>query len=484
MKIPEEQIDNELSGEYKPLTIESGITTFPFSDLSDREFELLSYLLIKGKIESNTFENHTDIALMQGVAERGRDCVLYQNGEVSGLIQCKKYQGRLTKPQILKELIKFSLFAIIDPTILPNREKFEYFLFVSYDLSEPASALIKSFKINIEQEISTNTFNNYIDEVINEYESFSSFTSNPPILEINDILGKIHVKYFNSTDLSFELNTNIKLAQIFFKIMSVIDMKSTNDIVRKALDDYGLRMLTDVDLKSLQERIGKTEESGRINMGFVDFYGYSTDFFKFIKGEGLKKLMSSIVEIDVILNKQQIDFINAQIQENILQKITHELLMKNKIHVFSVGIAAPYLFKRLILRILIRSTPSKMLPDLYPHSKLSKDELINEIAEELYESSNRVMNKDYSHLVGSPSDVQFKINLYNHMHQGLKDIDDAKHVFDKDIKIMRPILDEIEEIISNLISDVKTIVIKDGSFFDNETNISLFKKTIDKIEKN
>src|SRR5215211_6619549 len=121
MKISEEQIQSELSGNYKPLTIESGITTFTFSDLSDREFELLSYLLIKEKIETDSFGNHSDIALMQGVAERGRDCVLYKNGEVSGLIQCKKYQARFTKPQFLKELIKFSLFAIKDPAILPNR---------------------------------------------------------------------------------------------------------------------------------------------------------------------------------------------------------------------------------------------------------------------------------------------------------------------------------------------------------------------------
>lgn len=209
MKIPEEQIEKELSGKYKPLTIESGITIYPFSDLSDREFELLSYLLIKDKIETNSFNNHTDIALMQGVAERGRDCVLYKNGEVSGLIQCKKYNGRLTKPQFLKELIKFSLFAILDPTILPNRGDFEYLLFVSFDLSEPASILIKSYKLKIAEEISTKAFSRYIEDVISEYESFGPFTSNPPVLEVNDILKKLSIRYYSSTDLSMELNANI-----------------------------------------------------------------------------------------------------------------------------------------------------------------------------------------------------------------------------------------------------------------------------------
>lgn len=483
MKIPEDQIQNELLGKYKPLTIESGITTFPFSDLSDREFELLSYLLIKEKIETDSFGNHSDITLMQGVAERGRDCVLYQNGAVSGLIQCKKYQARFTKPQFLKELIKFALFAIKDPEILPNRENFEYNLFVSYDITEPTLMLIMSFKSEIEKEISNNVISKYADEVINEYESFNAFTANPPTQDVNDILKKINIKYYNSTDLSRELNSNIKLAQSFFKIMSVVDLEGADNLIRKALDDYGLRMLTDNDLKSLQQRIGNIEDNDRINLGFVDFFGYSTEFFKFIKGDEFKKLMNSIADVSGVIHKQQLDFINSQIHLHIQKKITHELLFFNKIHVFSVGVAAPYLFHRLSLKLISKTMPQEMILKIYPHSKLSKDDLINEISEQLYESSNRVMNNDYSHLVGNPSDILFKINLYNHMHQGLNNIDDAKKVFNRDIAIIKPVLDEIEEIIGKLIPDSKTVVIKDGSFFDNEDDVSLLKRTIDKIEK-
>jgi len=483
MKIPEEQIQNELAGNYKPLTIESGITTFPFSDLSDREFEMLSYLLIKERIEAKSFENHSDIALMQGVAERGRDCTLYQNGKISGLIQCKKYQARLTKPQFLKELIKFSLFAIKDPEILPDRENFEYFLFVSYDVTEPTLTLIKSYKSEIKNEISNNSINSYINEVINEYESFDSFKSSPPIEEVNDILNKICVKFYNSTDLSRHLSSNIKLAQTFFKILSVIDMESADNVIRKALDDYGLRILTDVDLKSLQDRIGKTGDNDRINLGFVDFFGYSTEFFKFIKGDEFKNLLTGIVNVMTILNNQQLHFIQSEMNNHIFQKITNGLLKEKKIHVFSVGVAAPYLFKRLSLKFISKTMPQKMIPDFYPDSKLSKDELINKISERLYESSNRVMNGDFSHLIGNDRDIQFKIDLYNHMHQGLNNIEDAKAKFDQDIKIIMPVLDEIEEIIGGLIPETKTVVLKDGSFFDNETDVSLLKKTINKIEK-
>lgn len=74
-------------------------------------------------------------------------------------------------------------------------------------------------------------------------------------------------------------------------------------------------------------------------------------------------------------------------------------------------------------------------------------------------------------------------NKYNQTHQGLNNIDDAKQLFNRDIEIIKPVLDEVEEIIDKLIPDSRTVIIKDTSFFDNDNDVSLFKKTIDKIEK-
>lgn len=63
-KISEEQIKIEADAGFRPLTIESGITLLPFSELGDREFELLSYLLIKEEIESSKHCNVDSISLM------------------------------------------------------------------------------------------------------------------------------------------------------------------------------------------------------------------------------------------------------------------------------------------------------------------------------------------------------------------------------------------------------------------------------------
>jgi hypothetical protein len=91
------------------------------------------------------------------------------------------------------------------------------------------------------------------------------------------------------------------------------------------------------------------------------------------------------------------------------------------------------------------------------------------------------MAKDYSQLVGNPDDIAFKIRIFEHMHNGLNNIDDAKLVFEKDIKVIQPVLDEIEKKVNNLLQAERTIVIKDSSFFDDKEQLKAFADTIKSI---
>ncbi|MNL71747.1 hypothetical protein D3C87_1969530 [compost metagenome] len=92
------------------------------------------------------------------------------------------------------------------------------------------------------------------------------------------------------------------------------------------------------------------------------------------------------------------------------------------------------------------------------------------------------MKGDFSQLNGDPETISFKINLYNHIHQGFKSIDDAKITFNKDILILKPILDQIENEITEKISGEKTIIIKDNNFFENKQDLSQIQKTLSKLE--
>lgn len=483
-KISDEQINIEAQSGYKPWTIDSGIGLLPFSELGDREFELLCYLLVKNEIEDGKYTNITSISLMQGVSERGRDCSLYYNGVVSGLIQCKKLQGRISRPQALREIIKFLLFSIIDADLLPDPEVFEYKLYVSNDLAETTNSLIHSYAIEIEKEIQSNNIDKYTKDVVSDYESFKCFEKNAPVSKVIELLRKISVTASNATDLTLRIHKYDSLLSLFFNVKTVIDLESADKVVRNALDDYGLKYLTDEDLKQLQNRISNTKEENRINLGFVDFFGYNKEFFKFLKGEPFKNVMESVASVTVSLDKYLMEFISSKIHELILQKITKELLHSNLIHPFSVGVAAPYLFQRLSHKVLLKKLPKQLATNFYEQASLSKMELIDSIAMQLFETSKRVMKGDFSQLKGTPEDIEFKKKIFAHIHNGFNSIEDAKTTFSKDILIIIPTLDVIEDEISELLQEERTVVIKDASFLDNSDEIQKIVRTLNNIDPN
>ncbi|BFN30981.1 hypothetical protein VHTUMSATKI_11760 [Vibrio harveyi] len=365
-KVSEEQIELEAKSGYKPLAIDSGIALLPLAELGDREFELLCYLLVKEEVEAEKYKNITAISLMQGVAERGRDCSLYNKGTVSGLIQCKKLNARMSKPPVLKEIIKFLLFSILDDELLPDPNNFEYHLYLANDLSEPANTLFQSYNTEIEKEISSGNIDDYVKIVVKDYEAFKSFIGEEPIGDVISLLRKIKISFSNSTDLTARIYKNEKLLSLFFDIRSVVDLASADKIVRSALDDYGLKFLTDEDLKVLQDRISNTKEDNRINLGFVDFFGYSKEFFKFLNGEPFKEIAQTVMNVTALLDKQLFNFIQNEISKLCFEKVTKNLLRKRLIHPFSVGLAQPYLFKRLSVVVMLNKLPKAIADKHFP----------------------------------------------------------------------------------------------------------------------
>jgi len=481
-KVSNKQIDIEAKSGYKPWTVDTGVSLLPFSELGDREFELLCYLLVQEEIEAGKYSNITSISLMQGVSERGRDCSLYNQGTVCGLIQCKKYIGRISRPQTLREIIKFLLFSLLDSDLLPVPEHFEYMLYVSNDFAETTNSLIHSYATEIEKDISSGSIARYTKDVVEEYESFKRFIGAEPVTEITSLLRKIKLSAVNATALTSRVHKNESLLSLFFNVKTVIDLESADEIVRNALDDYGLRYLTDEDLKKLQSRISETKEENRINLGFVDFFGYNKEFFKYLNGEPFKKVIEAVASVTSILDKYLMEFISSKIHQLTLEKVTEGLLNCNKIHPFSVGVVQPYLFKRLTSIVMAKKLPKSLVAEFSFNNTQSKSELIQSISNQLFDSSERVMNGDLNHLAGSPEDIEFKKIIYERIHSGFKNIEDAKVKFNSDLKVLVPILDQIEQSIDELLQEERTVVIKDASFFDDESEMKKLAHTLHMID--
>lgn len=84
--------------------------------LSDADFELLLHSIYKErKLPSAWYSN---VRLMVTGADQGRDVWLTKDERPVGLIQCKKVKAGFTRPDTLREVIKFLLNVVLEPALM------------------------------------------------------------------------------------------------------------------------------------------------------------------------------------------------------------------------------------------------------------------------------------------------------------------------------------------------------------------------------
>ncbi len=206
---------------------------YPYDNIaSDRRFEELIYSIYKKKIENDNSWKllYDDIALMQGVGEKGRDCVLYRNGVNTGGIQCKKYGSRISKPDCIKEILKFVLYSFIDNSILPDPANFSYYFVVSFGFSGPAADYLDKFNEEIIKEAE---LEKWFNELKGDYQaSFKTLDFKTIFADLQKKLTLIKIRRIIPQDLDTELSKsyNREILPLFFEVRSVIDTKTLEEI--------------------------------------------------------------------------------------------------------------------------------------------------------------------------------------------------------------------------------------------------------------
>ncbi len=217
-RIEPEQIQEEMASFSKPTAYEN--QSFPYNDLDDRQFEILLYQLFKERIKKGEYsEKFDDVYLMQGIHEKGRDCILVWKGLYVGLIQCKKYKNRLTRNQVGKEIIKFILYYLKHNSLISDLNNYTYFFAVSYDFAEEA--------INLFNELNRNDFNeieikSWTKQNIKLYKNLQDLKLEAIIGDIFKVLKKIEFSKIISADLNLWLNPFPNLISLFFKVRTVV----------------------------------------------------------------------------------------------------------------------------------------------------------------------------------------------------------------------------------------------------------------------
>ncbi|MWC29767.1 HD domain-containing protein [Paenibacillus sp. MMS18-CY102] len=206
----------------KPLAFENQIG-YPFCELQPRDFERLAFCLYQAELQKRPTGAYDEIQLMQGVGERGRDCLLLRGGKTVGLIQCKRYKTNIDVSEIGREIVKFVLHSLLDPALLPDVNDFSYKIAVSYGFSENALNLINSLT---KQSYDKDTIKIWAAEAIAKNKGLSSIVWDDVKNSVFDALDKISFETIYPDTLNPLIETNPEIKSMFFELKPILDLKS------------------------------------------------------------------------------------------------------------------------------------------------------------------------------------------------------------------------------------------------------------------
>lgn len=214
--VTESSIIEETKKINKPLLYQQGY--YPLELITDREFEILIYYLFKNEkvFKSKEFDS---INLMSGVAEKGRDSVLYKDDKVCGIIQCKhsKKNKKFNKTEVIMEIIKFILNCINTPEIINEIEGLKYYIIHSEGFYEPAQELLTRFNTKIHDE----ELSKYAKEIIEKNSRLNLIYDDSLKEKIVEFLNKLNVIKLEYADIAEMLSQNTHIIDIFFQIKKV-----------------------------------------------------------------------------------------------------------------------------------------------------------------------------------------------------------------------------------------------------------------------
>ncbi|MBK5376189.1 hypothetical protein JFT81_16280 [Pseudomonas sp. TH43] len=465
-QINKERLKQEIGAGFKPLALDVGLSALPYDELGDRDFENLIYCLVNSEITLGEYGAFDNVMLMQGVGERGRDCVLYTSQKVSGTIQCKKMKARLSRPALIKELVKFLLFTILDKDLMPGDTCFEYHCYASGGFSEPALKLASSFTSEIELEISDGRLAEYLKQVSDDFESFSDFRNTPPFDLINQALRKIVFKTFDGTSINARLAQKSSVLSSFFQVHLVVEHEAVKSYFRQEFESAGLNFLTDENLKSLHSRLMSTTKDSRVALGSVDLYGYNMEFLKYLKNDGFSELIKKTTDLRTFLDAGLTKYLADKIGRMVYSEITVPFVFEEVVLPFTTSVVMQYLLRLALPKISEGAIPEKAFLKMYPTAKNSPEEVLKIVAEDSLLSQRMVTRGDYSRFPDPDPDREKRLWLFESLRAGCS-VEDLEARFWKDMEKIRRVVSSISSEIAEEFSGTRTVIIKDSAFLSD-----------------
>lgn len=462
--IDSNQIEDEEKKISKIEWLEPNISQIPYNALGGRNFEILVYRLFEKNIPDVYKDKEVKIYLMEGVGDQGRDISFVLNGHVDGVAQCKNWKTTFSKNLLIKEIIKTSLFMKQEGVLQFFNN---YWIVAPEGCPSDAKSLIQNFSSLIKQEKIENLFN----QVVEEYESFKGMTFVNEEKDLLSLLGRLHVTEITRIDLDFLLEKSPNVKRMHFKLDSIIDCETNKKMIEDALENFGLRMFTDVDLNILKENIEKVPEKYRTRLLGFDIFGLPQEMFGTTSDDERDFLQSAVnlwSKLNIMVMNKVVDEINNLIYSRIKIPLVHT----NQVHSHSVFFCAPYITKCTIFVINENSMPISV------YGPINRNDVEKECKERIIATASSVFNNDYSSFTGDALLVKKKKLLMKLSLEGLNSVEEVVSQLDKDLCLLKPICDEIIDSLLEKYKYSKTVVVHDLSIWKDSKYMDNAAKTL------
>lgn len=204
--------------------------------LTDADFELLLYSIYRGR--ASDLQWYSNARLMVTGADQGRDVWLTKDERPVGLIQCKKVKAGFTRPDTLREVIKFLLNVVLEPALMPDPTDFRFILALA---SDPASTAADFFDTS-QTWLTANEaeLSGLVNDVIKRYEAFSTLKIETVTPGISKALKSLKYELLRPVDLDALLERMPAVRQRFFKVQLVVAIEDAEAMIEARFAAVGL----------------------------------------------------------------------------------------------------------------------------------------------------------------------------------------------------------------------------------------------------
>lgn len=431
---------------------------FPFNLLTDRQFECLLQdlarsLKFKGDEQFGKFDS---AILMQGVGERGRDCALVRNGKHVGAIQCKRYQGRVSKPDAAREIIKFCLHAMLDKDLAPDPSDFKYVFASSSGFTEPANLLLAGFADLISKE---GELLNWTREVASEFKAFEKTDLSKIQSDLLSILEAIDVYPISFNELNTLLADQAEIIQKYFSVRMVVDHAQVASLSEKL--DGLTRTLGDDDTRRLLDSLNAVPKDQRADFGLFSIWGYPEEFLKNLaSGDQLRTVGRALIEAKGQLDQVYLDHLKQRAEEEVLA------VLASPPHFSTItrSAAAPYVAGQMLMRWSANQQGNTIIRIMGSNAFRSD---ARSVRQQVLQLGEAYLANDWSMVVGDAELLALKKLIIADIYRSFASLKEMEDTFDREWPLLEARLNPLLARLETEVPTSTTVVVGNMKWFDN-----------------